>query len=109
MTERYQVIWTPTAEQDFVEILEYIAVDNLSAAKQVAERIRQKADRLHVCPEIGRIVPELQHVGAFWYRELLIKPWRLIYRIERRDVFVLAVLDGRRDLDSLLLERLIRE
>ena len=40
--------------------------------------------------------------------ELLIKPWRLIYRIDPKTVWVLALLDGRRQLDDLLLERFLR-
>ncbi len=35
------------------------------------------------------------------------RPWRIVYRIETESVLVLAVLDGRRDLRSLLLERLV--
>ena len=43
------------------------------------------------------------------WRELIVKPYRIIYRIDEDTVNVLAVLDGRRDLQDLLLERLIRE
>ncbi len=42
------------------------------------------------------------------WRELLIEPYRLIYRIEGDTVTVLALFDGRRDLEDLLLERLVR-
>jgi hypothetical protein len=56
----------------------------------------------------GRIVPELRAVGVLHYRELMERPWRIVYRIGASHVLVLAVLDSRRDLQSLLLERLIR-
>ncbi|MGH8613194.1 MAG: type II toxin-antitoxin system RelE/ParE family toxin [Gammaproteobacteria bacterium] len=42
------------------------------------------------------------------YREIVIKPWRIVYRIDPRSVYVLGVLGGRRDLAALLLERLAR-
>jgi len=42
------------------------------------------------------------------WRELVVKPYRLVYRIEGDTVTVLAVFDGRRDLEDLLLERLLR-
>jgi hypothetical protein len=42
------------------------------------------------------------------YRELIERPWRVVYRFERNHVYVVAVLDARRNLASLLLERLAR-
>ena len=42
------------------------------------------------------------------YRELIVRPWRIIYRVSTKRVLVLAVLDGRRDLEGLLLSRLLR-
>ena len=45
---------------------------------------------------------------VFTYRELVSRPWRISYRREENTVFVLAVLDSRRELESLLLERLVR-
>jgi len=42
------------------------------------------------------------------YRELVERQWRIVYRIEPDSVMVLAALDGRRDLESLLLDRLVR-
>ena len=59
-------------------------------------------------PDRGRIVPELRIVDIFLYRELIEKPWRIIYRHDDKRVYVMAVLDSRRDLTSLLLERLTR-
>jgi plasmid stabilization system protein ParE len=55
------------------------------------------------------VVPELAHFGIRNWRELIVKPYRIIYRIDEDTVNVLAMLDGRRDLQDLLLERLIRE
>ena len=67
-----------------------------------------RAGALRELPERGRVVPELRSVDVFVYRELIAKPWRIIYRFERGRVFVLVVLDSRRDLTSILLERLAR-
>lgn len=108
MSKQYQVIWTPTAERDLIDILEYIVADSVSAAKKIAQNIQKKAETLDSFPERGRIVPELQNIGILGYRELIVKPWRLVYRVEQQTVYVLAVLDSRRDLESILLERLLR-
>ena len=55
----------------------------------------------------GRIVPELRAVGVFVYRELVEGPWRIVYRFDADRIHVTAVLDARRNLSSLLLERLV--
>jgi toxin ParE1/3/4 len=47
-------------------------------------------------------------VDVHQYREVIERPWRILYRIDGDTVLVLAVLDGRRELRSLLLERLLR-
>lgn len=108
MADKFRVIWAPTAKKDLVEIFKYISVDSVTSAKKIAKSIKRKAQTLTSFPERGRVVPELQIVGISTYRELIVNPWRLVYRIEENKVFVLAVLDSRRDLESILLERLIR-
>jgi len=55
----------------------------------------------------GRIVPELQYYSILTYRELINPPWRIMYKIEGNKVWVLAVFDGRRNLEDLLLDRFI--
>ena len=59
-------------------------------------------------PLRGRIVPELRAQGVQFYRELLSPPYRIMYRVKDRLVLVVAVLDGRRNLDDLLLDRFLR-
>ena len=44
----------------------------------------------------------------YLYRELILGPWRLIYRLDRGQMYVLAVIDGRRNVEDLLLRRLMR-
>jgi len=56
----------------------------------------------------GRLVPELLHTGISQYRELISAPWRIVYRVERQQVLIMAVLDSRRDLQAVLLNRLAR-
>ncbi|MBU1570609.1 MAG: plasmid stabilization protein, partial [Proteobacteria bacterium] len=58
-------------------------------------------------PERGRVVPELQDQGIFQYRELIVKPWRSIYRIAEREIYVLSVIDSRKNVEDILLNRLI--
>ena len=90
-------------------VVDAIAGDSVVNALAVLDRLEQRTDALCLAAERGRLVPELKAVDVLQYRELIERPWRIIYRIEPDQVVVLAVLDGRRDLRSLLLERLVRD
>ena len=107
MSEAYQILWSAAAENDLRRIVEYVAADSPSNALNILRKIRQTALSLYNFPERGRIVPELQNQGIFIYRELIASPWRIVYRICRHSVHVLSVLDARRNLEDLLLERLV--
>ncbi len=93
---------------DLESLVEYIAMESPDSAGQVLDRLERKASTLSTQSARGRIVPELREIGVLHYHELVEKPWRIVYRIEASQVFVLAVLDSRRDLQTLLLERLVR-
>lgn len=95
--------------RDLEEIVAHVAVDAPAAAERLFTSIRAKAASLSSHPHRGRIVPELLEFGTRTWRELVVRPYRLVYRVTRRRVFVLAVFDGRRNLEDLLLERLLRE
>ncbi len=107
MSQKYEIIWAGVAENDLRKIIEYIAQDSPAHAVNAFKKIKQKASRLYSLPEKGRIVPELQDQGILLYRELIIPPWRIIYRISEMKVYVLSVLDGRQNVEDILLKRLI--
>jgi len=103
----YQVFWTKTAQQDLKKIIEYIATDSEIQAKRVYLAIKKKADNLRQMPVQGRTVPELRYFGILTYRELISPPWRIIYKTEENKLWVLAVIDGRRNVEDILLDRFI--
>ena len=106
--QRYRVRWTRAADQDLESIVDFIARDNIGIAVQVLNKLRKAASKLETLPERGRIVPELADFGVRIYREILCPPWRIIYRISDRNLFVMAVVDCRRNVEDILLERLTR-
>ena len=107
MNPKYKIIWTNVAENDLKNIIEYISVNSPQNALKILKKIKQKATNLYTLPERGRIVPELQDQGVLQYRELVIPPWRLIYRTSERKIFVLSVIDSRQNVEDILLKRLI--
>ena len=107
MTPTYRVHWANVAENDLIGIVEYIAQDNLTNAIKVFETIKKKASSLSQFPERGRIVPELKDHGIILYRELIVASWKIIYRISAKKVYVLSVIDSRRNVEDILLNRLI--
>ncbi len=107
MNPKYEIIWTDVAENDLKDIIEYIYIDNHKNALTVLKNVKQSASNLYTLPERGRIVPELQEQGILQYRELIIPPWRLIYRIDERKIYVLSVIDSRRNVEDVLLSRLV--
>ena len=106
MSGKYQVVWSNIAENDLKRIIEYIADDSPSNALKIFKNITQKASTLFTVPERGRIVPELQDQGILQYREMIIPPWRILYRLSEKRVYVLSVLDSRRNIEDILLKRL---
>ena len=109
MTSQYQILWTDTAAKDLKNILAYIAEESPQNAVSVYQKIKEKASNLSALPERGRIVPELQEQGISQYRELVILSWRLIYRIAENKIYILSVIDSRRNVEDILLNRLIQE
>jgi len=105
---RYRVIWTETATRDLEGIVAYIAEDSRQQAKKVLKQIRGKTATLRSSPSRGRIVPELLDFDLRSWRELVLSPWRIIYRMEGNVVFVDSVIDGRRDVEDVLMRRLLR-
>lgn len=105
---RFSVEWAVTARNDLEAISAYIAADSPVNALKVVERIEARVDALSSLPMRGRVVPELSWHSVMSFHELFERPWRLIYRIESRQVFIVSVLDGRRNLEDLLLDRFVR-
>ncbi len=109
MAKKYKVFWARVAEEDLVSIIKYIHSDNPIAAKNNLKKIKTKVSNLNSFPQRGRIVPELKEQVILQYRELIITPWRIIYRISDSSVYVLSVIDSRQNVEDILLHRLVRK
>ncbi len=96
-----RLIWTEPALLDLDAIADYIALDDVSAAQRLVKKVFERVDLLASFPESGRQPPELQHMP---YREIIIGPCRIFYRIEKDKVYILHVMRGERQLRKYLLE-----
>jgi toxin ParE1/3/4 len=96
------VIWSEPARADIRSIHDFIARDSPHYARKVTQDIVAKADSLNELPLKGHIVPEL---GNDAIRELSLYSWRILYEIKDQDVFVLAVIHKRRDLQPEMVDR----
>jgi toxin ParE1/3/4 len=98
MASAYVVEWAPVAQRDLDEILEYIAVrDSVDAALEVYARIIARVDALALHPLRCRVVPELRACGITAYRELVLRPYGVFFRLRGEHVAIVAVLDPRRN------------
>jgi toxin ParE1/3/4 len=106
MKKPYDVRWSETSENDLIAIVQHIADDSPSQAYEIFKRIKERASNLRSFPDRGRIVPELLEQGVTQYRELIVPPWRMVYRVSEYKVYVLSVLDSRQNVEDILLRRL---
>jgi toxin ParE1/3/4 len=105
--KRYSVHLSFEVEADLLDLFEYIArQDSVENAYHVLAELEALILSLEQQAERGHYPHELIEHGVKDYREVLFKPYRVIYEVEGARVFVLACFDGRRDMQSLLERRL---
>jgi len=104
----FAVLLTNDSARDLNELYDYIAVhDSPRKADYVLEQIEKTFSTLSEFPERGVYPKELLKLGIREYREIFFKPYRIIYRVIDKNVYVLLVVDGGRDMQSLLQRRLL--
>ena len=104
----YKVLLTHDAVDDLEELDGWISTnDSPEKAEYVLDKIAEVFERLSELPERGAYPKELSVLGIHDFREVLFKPYRMIYREDRSTVYVYLVADGRRDMQTLLSRRLI--
>lgn len=105
----FSVLLTDDAVRDLEELYDYIEVHDVPGkANRVLDRIEKTFTALSDHPSRGTYPKELLALGIREYREVLFKPYRIIYRVIENNVFVLMIIDGRRDMQALLQRRMLR-
>ncbi len=107
--KRYRVRVIEDAEQDLIDIYTYAAAnDSGEKAEFLLDQLQILCLSLDKLTTRGHFPPELERIGVTTYRQVHFKPYRVIYQISGQDVYIHCVLDGRRDMQSLLERRLLR-
>jgi toxin ParE1/3/4 len=97
-----EVIWTSPALDDLNGIAEYIALSNITAAKNLTRKIFDKISMLESHPELGKRPIELSNLN---YREVIINPCRIFYKVDSDKIYILHVMRQEPDLRRFLLQR----
>jgi toxin ParE1/3/4 len=104
----YEVLLTQGAGQDLEAIYDHIAgFDSVANANQVLDRLMEVVEGLARFPERGSYPWELVALGIKDYRQTVFKPYRVIYRVRGGQVVIYLIVDGRRDMQSVLARRLL--
>lgn len=100
-SNKYQIRLLKIAEEDFSEIVNFIADDNLEAAKVLADKIEKDLILLSENPFMGR-VPRDEEIKNLGYRYLIVQNYIIFYTIEESSIFVHRILHQARDYKTLL-------
>jgi toxin ParE1/3/4 len=105
----FKVILTSDAAYDLNELYDYISIqDSPRKADYILNEFEKKILSLSESPERGVYPKELLAMDIREFREIFFKPYRIIYRIIKKKVYVVFIVDGRRDIVSLLSKRLLK-
>ncbi len=106
----YQVSLTEDAATDLADLFDYIASnDSDEKALYVLDKIEQQLGSLSEQLTRGVYPRELAALGIKEYREVFFKPYRIIYRVIGKRIYVYLIVDGRRDMQTLLARRLLSD
>lgn len=90
------------AEEDFTEIISFIASDNTKAALNLADKIEKNLELLADNPLLGKS-PSDSDLKLLGYRYLIVESYLIFYTIEKRTILIHRILYGARNYKSLLL------
>lgn len=104
--QQFVVFLSGFAENDLKEIIYYYFEDNQKFALSLYEKFKTKIKSLETFPEKGKIVPELEKQGIKKFRQILEGNFRIIYSIKEMHVYIHIIIDSRRNLEEILLQKL---
>lgn len=105
----YKVRIPNSVKKDIEEIINYYYEDRPEHVQKIFLSLFERINSLKNYPNRGKTVPELLEYNVNEYREIIESYWRIIYRIDNDVVEVFTVIDARRNVQDLLVEKLKRK
>lgn len=106
---KYKLLTDPLAKRDMIEIFNFVAFnDSPGNPEKLLNNLEKTYKNLESLHARGHIPQELKNTGIKRFLEIHFKPYRIIYEIIDNIVYVHCVLDGRRNMQEILAERLLR-
>lgn len=106
---KQMIIILPEAKEDLFGIYRYVAEhDSVTKADALLNELEKKCNTLCENAQRGHIIPELKRIHIESFREIHYKPYRIVFQISEKNVYIHAVLDGRRELQELIERRILR-
>ncbi len=101
MKNKYEIEYLPSAQKDIIDIVDYIKLDNPSAALNFVDKLDDSISKLADFPLIG-IVPKDSRLQLLNYRMLIVDNYLVIYVLKDNTVEIRRVIHGKRKYDFLL-------
>jgi len=93
-----EIIWLIDAENDVIDIYNYISKDSIYYARKTIREITEKIEYLYVFPQMGRRVQEFPNQE---YRELIYKSYKIIYEIDSSTIYIHRIWHSARLVNNL--------
>ena len=104
-----KIIILESAEHDLKELRNYIVKNfSLKTWQNTYDKIKEVIRKLKTIPYAGSIPEEIEKLNLSQYRQVISGTNRIIYEVRQDTLYIHIIVDGRRDLTSLLTRRLLR-
>jgi toxin ParE1/3/4 len=105
---KYKINWSKDAGEEFIEIISWYKHNvGKNAAQKIYSKINSQIEKLKDMPGIGKAVQILKDIGVNNYRQIVQDNWIIYYRVEGRNIYIVSVIDGRRNLEEILYKKII--
>jgi toxin ParE1/3/4 len=104
VTKKFKVKVTVSAQSDIRTIWDYISQNNPSNARAFINEVEERIYSLSHYPERNPIIPEGEMLQIDVYRHLIYKDYRIVYRVQNENIFILRIFHGSKLLDIASLE-----
>ena len=105
---KYKIIWSKDAGEEMIEIISWYKYNvGKNIAQKIYKNINLQIKKLKDMPGIGKKVQILKDIGINDYRQIVQDHWIIYYKVEKENIHIISVIDGRRNLEEILYKKII--